>query len=92
MPMAMGAARTSASTDEYNVPQMNGRAPNSPETGSQTSVCQNFQPNSWMERRDWRYSSTPMPATRTMSSSANTPVPARKSSSSGRARQRFIAS
>ena len=42
---AIGPAMINASTDEYNVPQMNGRAPNSPAIGSHVSVCQNCQPN-----------------------------------------------
>src|SRR3954464_7173972 len=46
MPSEMGAAMSSARIDEYNVPQMNGLAPNSPETGSQISVIQNLKPNS----------------------------------------------
>ena len=60
MPSAIGVEMISARTDEYSVPQMNGRAPNCPATGSQVSVCQNCQPNSWIESRDWRNSSTPM--------------------------------
>ena len=42
MPSAMGAAISSARIDEYSVPQMNGSAPNSPDTGSQISVRQKF--------------------------------------------------
>src|SRR5205807_572542 len=34
IPSATGAAMISARMDEYSVPQMNGSAPNSPETGS----------------------------------------------------------
>ena len=64
---------------------MNGRAPNSPDTGSQVSVCQNCQPNSRIERIDCRYSSTPIAATRTISSTAKTPVPTRNTTSSERA-------
>jgi len=45
MPSATGAAMTSARIDEYSVPQMNGRAPNSPATGSQVSVLQKLRPN-----------------------------------------------
>ena len=45
MPSAIGVEMTSARTDEYSVPQMSGRAPNSAATGSQRSVCQNCQPN-----------------------------------------------
>ncbi len=45
-PSETGAAIRRASSDEYSVPQMNGRAPNSPETGSQVSVTQNLNPNS----------------------------------------------
>ena len=45
MPSAIGVAISSASTDEYSVPQMNGSAPNSPATGSQISVRQKLSPN-----------------------------------------------
>ena len=41
MPSAIGVANARARTEEYSVPQMNGRAPNSPDTGSQTSLIQN---------------------------------------------------
>ena len=45
MPTAIGVASTSASTDEYSVPQMKGRAPKSPDTGSQVWVRQKLKPN-----------------------------------------------
>jgi hypothetical protein len=45
IPSEIGVAMRSASTEEYNVPQMNGRAPNSPDTGSQVSVRQKSSPN-----------------------------------------------
>ena len=45
MPSAIGVEITKARTEEYSVPQISGRAPNSAATGSQTSVCQNCQPN-----------------------------------------------
>ena len=45
MPSAIGPAMNSASTAEYSVPQMKGRAPNSPATGSQISVRQKRHPN-----------------------------------------------
>ena len=45
MAVPIGVAISSASTDEYSVPQMNGSAPNSPDTGSQMSVRQKLRPN-----------------------------------------------
>jgi len=45
MPSAIGVAISSATIDEYSVPQMNGSAPNSPATGSQISVRQKDRPN-----------------------------------------------
>src|SRR5689334_18599556 len=54
---------------------MKGRAPNSPDTGSQTSPSQKPNPNFWIDRADSRHSSKPMPATSTTISMANTPVP-----------------
>jgi hypothetical protein len=45
IPSEMGVAMRSASTEEYNVPQMKGSAPNCPATGSHTSVRQKFSPN-----------------------------------------------
>jgi phosphate transport system substrate-binding protein len=39
---------------------MNGRAPNSPATGSQTSVCQKLQPNWAIESRDSLISASPI--------------------------------
>ncbi len=52
MPSAIGVANARASTEEYSVPQMKGRAPNSPDTGSQTSLIQNDSPNFAIESCD----------------------------------------
>ena len=60
---------------------MNGRAPKSPETGSQMSVVQNARPNFSIAIHDWRVSSTAMPATSTTTATANTPVPTRNQTS-----------
>ena len=54
MPSETGVAISSASTDEYRVPQMKGRAPKSPETGSQMSVYQKARPNFRIDSADWR--------------------------------------
>src|SRR5579872_2985081 len=89
MPSATGVAMSRASTDEYSVPQMNGRAPNWPATGSQVSVRQNCQPNWWIEMRDCRHSSKPIAATIAMISTANKPVAARKNGSEKRRRLRL---
>ena len=43
--IALVCGISSASTEEYSVPQMNGSAPNSPATGSQISVRQKLSPN-----------------------------------------------
>ena len=75
MPSATGAASSSASTDEYSVPQMNGRAPKSPDTGSQVSVVQNARPNFSIASHDWRVSSTAMPATSTTTTPREHTVP-----------------
>lgn len=56
-----------------SVPQMNGNAPNSPSTGSQVSVVQNFSPNSWIESSDSRHRTAPMATTMSTSASANDP-------------------
>ncbi len=61
----------------YSVPQMNGSAPNSPDTGSQVWPAQNPQPNFSMARWDWRHSSAPIPPTIAMTRRANAPVPIR---------------
>jgi hypothetical protein len=61
-------AISSASTDEYSVPQMNGSAPNSPATGSQFVVRQKLRPNFCSDSDDWLVSRTPIAMT--MSSSA----------------------
>src|SRR5262249_7546529 len=45
MPSAIGVAMSSATTDEYSVPQMNGSAPNRLATGSHVVVHQNANPN-----------------------------------------------
>ena len=78
MPSAIGVTMSSARTEEYSVPQMNGSAPNSPATGSHISVRQKASPNRWMDSSDWRTSSKPIADTISTSASANTPVPARK--------------
>ena len=62
---------------------MNGRAPNSPATGSHVSVSQKLKPNSRIDSCDSRNRPTPMATTmRDQQQTANTPVPARKTSSS----------
>src|SRR5690348_5162522 len=70
----MGVAISRASSDEYSVPQMKGRAPNSPDTGSHVSVIQNLNPKVWMEIADSRKSSIPIAATIARSRTANAPV------------------
>lgn len=89
IPSATGVEITRARTDEYSVPQMSGRAPNSAATGSQISVCQNCQPNFSIDSDDCRPSSYAIAPTIAISSSANVPVPMRKISSSGRAETRL---
>ena len=84
MPSAIGVESRSARTDEYSVPQMNGRAPNWTATGSHVSVSQNCHPNCLMDSCDWRTSSTPIPTTMTISSTPKKPVPTRKIVSSTR--------
>ena len=54
IPSAIGVETSNARNDEYNVPQMNGSAPNSPDTGSHVLCVQNEKPNFRMERRDDR--------------------------------------
>src|SRR5262245_4908062 len=54
---------------------MKGRAPNSPETGSQMSLIQKLKPNFSIESIDWRQSSQPIPATIRTTSAAKAPVP-----------------
>src|SRR4051794_27675910 len=54
---------------------MNGSAPNSPATGSQTSVRQKLRPNLLIESIDCRVSSNPMAHTISTRTSANAPVP-----------------
>ena len=78
MPRAIGVEIASARMDEYSVPQMNGRAPNWPATGSQVCVVQKLRPNFWMESMDSRVSSTAMPATMRTRKPAKMPVPNRK--------------
>ncbi len=75
MPSAIGVAMRSATTDEYSVPQMNGSAPNSPDTGSQISVRQKSSPNWRSDRIDCCVSSAPMATTMRMSRRAKNPVP-----------------
>jgi hypothetical protein len=60
---------------------MNGSAPYSPVTGSQTSVRQKFNPNFWIESMDCRVSSNPIAATMSTSTSAKAPVPSRNTTS-----------
>ena len=43
---------SSARIDEYSVPQMNGRAPKSPDTGSHVEVRQKLKPNWRIESID----------------------------------------
>ena len=88
MPSAIGVEIINASTDEYSVPQMNGRAPNSPATGSQTSVCQNCQPKWRIDSCDSRNSTTAMAPTMAISRRAKAPVPLRKRTSSDLALER----
>ena len=54
---------------------MNGRAPNSPETGSQTSLIQKLRPNFAIESWDCRASSHPIATTSRTRLNATTPVP-----------------
>src|SRR6185503_2394315 len=61
---------------------MNGRAPNSPETGSQILPVQNRKPNLSIESCEVRKSSQKMPATSTTTSRAKNPVPSRNPRSS----------
>src|SRR6266849_6802198 len=74
MPSAMGVERNKASSDEYSVPQMHGRAPNSPDTGFHTRPVQNLNPNFAIESEDWRQSSNPIPATSASTMAAKMPV------------------
>src|SRR6185295_768843 len=79
MPSEMGPAMTSARMEEYSVPQMNGNAPNSPETGFQFEPPQKpNSPNFSSASRDSLKSTTPMPQTMSTRTSANAPVPMRK--------------
>ena len=78
MPRAMGVERSNARIAEYNVPQMNGSAPKSPETGSHVFVTQKLNPNFSIDNRESCHSTTAMPTTRAISSTANAPVKARK--------------
>ena len=64
------------------MPQMKGRAPKSPATGSQVFVFQKLNPNFVIERRDSRQRTNAIPATRRTTSAAKKPVPARKPRSS----------
>ena len=73
IPSEIGDASSRASTDEYSVPQMNGRAPNSPETGSQMSLIQNPSPNLAIESCDCRVSSNAIAPT---STTRDNPTPA----------------
>src|SRR5438309_1350853 len=77
MPSAIGVAIASARTDEYSVPQMNGSAPNSPDTGSQISVRQKLRPNFWIDSIDCATSTAPIAQTMSTRTSANAPVPIR---------------
>src|SRR5947207_9644527 len=81
MPSAIGVAMSSASTDEYSVPQMNGSAPNSPATGSQISVSQKLRPNLRIDAIDSTASTAPMVQTMATTRSPKAPVPSRKPSS-----------
>ena len=65
---------------------MNGRAPNSPATGSHVVVRQKLRPNFSIDIIDWRASSTPIATTMTMRTSANAPVPSRNPRSFDRTR------
>src|SRR5215468_3519974 len=66
---------------------MNGRAPNSPATGSQPVRFQKVSPNLWMDSCEWRQSSNATPATIRMTSIAKKPVPSRKNRSSALRRE-----
>src|SRR5262245_17045267 len=66
---------------------MNGSAPNSPETGSQTFPVQNLKPNFSSESCDVRKSSQKIPATSRTTSRAKNPVPRRKPRSSALRRE-----
>jgi hypothetical protein len=54
---------------------MKGRAPNSPDTGSQTSPIQKLNPNFSIDSIDCRQSSTPIATTMTTTNAAKAPVP-----------------
>src|SRR5271169_693666 len=56
---------------------MKGRAPKSPETGSQVFVRQKLKPNFAIESRDSCQRTKAIPATRSTTSAAKKPVPAR---------------
>src|SRR5262249_8426133 len=79
---AIGVEITRANAEEYSVPQMKGRAPKSPATGSQVVPFQKLNPNLAMESRDCRQSTQAMPATMTTTRRAKKPVPRRKNRSS----------
>src|SRR5438552_3329125 len=48
MPRAIGVARSNARIEEYSVPQMNGSAPKSPDTGTHVVPFQNDMPHLWI--------------------------------------------
>src|ERR1051325_10166034 len=80
MPSAIGVARSSARSEEYSVPQMNGSAPNSPATGSHVFRVQKLRPNFAIESVDCRDSSNASPTTISTTSAATAPVRRRKRS------------
>src|SRR5215471_20186911 len=66
---------------------MNGRAPKSPETGSQTRVFQKESPNFAIESREFLTSSYPIAATSRKIRKAKSPVPSRNHRSSALLRE-----
>ena len=49
-PRLSGTAMTSATSDVTSVPAMNGSAPNTSATGSQTAVVRKPSPKAWREQ------------------------------------------
>lgn len=81
MPIATGVEIASARIDEYNVPQMNGKAPKSPCTGSHALLVQNENPNARIDSSDCCHNTTAMPTTSSTTTSASAPVTPPKSRS-----------
>src|SRR5580698_7106468 len=60
---ARGTARQTASSEETTVPQMKGRAPKSPEFGSQELLVKNFHPKVCMDNFEFRIRTERMSST-----------------------------